>query len=485
MTNEELVQKKERIKELKKIIEEKKKSFDYNKAMQLALKLLINGTYGAFANKHFVCSNADIANAITAHGRDVIQYMLNKIEKYFYDDWHNDKETHKLLELEYIGVKDNKYCFYDINFNQVGYQFEKLKDLLDTRKINIKKIKKIDNIKNDKDINIMYEYYVHDFSDVKPIDPKPQYTKDGDPDYEGFVAYKGKTPVVIYGDTDSLYISYAPIMKSIDYHGDELQFILHMDNVFVKKMFTKFLEEYASSYGVKNLHDFELETINKSALFIEKKNYLNNVVWEDGVFHEDLSYFYPKGIEIVKSSTPAFVRERIYDVINYMFANPDNITQQKIQGILEKLKKDFEWKAYDDIDSIAMTTSCSNYDDRVIDDIGGVVVKSGAHFGVKAAAFHNYILNKNSEYKTKYDTIKSGRIKYYYCKHHVNDVFGYTRSFHPKELVEKENIIMDIDTQFEKTVLTIVNRFLKPLGLSPIKKDLGFFVSLFTFDDDE
>lgn len=282
---------------------------------------------------------------------------------------------------------------------------------------------------------------------------------------------------------NSLYISYSPIMESVDFDGDELQFILHFDSVFVKRLFNKYLDEYAAPYGVKNLHDFELETISKSSLFIEKKNYLNNVVWEDGVFHEDLSYFYPKGIEIVRSSTPSFVRERIYDVINYIFSNPNNISQYKIQAILKKLKEDFKWKSYDDIDSIAMTTSCTNYNDRVIDDVSGVIVQNGTHFGVKAAAFHNYILNKNSEYKSRYDMIKGGRIKYYYCNHHINNVFGYVRSFHPKELVEKEKIQIDIDTQFEKTILTIVNRFLEPLGFPPMTKTLGFFESLFNLDD--
>ena len=54
--------------------------------------------------------------------------------------------------------------------------------------------------------------------------------------------------------------------------------------------------------------------------------------------------------------------------------------------------------------------------------------------------------------------IKSGRIKYYYCKHPVNNVFAYLRSFHPYEIVEKEKVIIDIDEQFDKTFLAIVNK---------------------------
>ena len=93
-------EKKLRIKQLSEQISKTKADRDYYKAMQLALKLTLNGTYGAFANKYFVCSNADIANAITAHGRDVNQFMMEKIEKHFYEIWHNDKEAHKRLGME-------------------------------------------------------------------------------------------------------------------------------------------------------------------------------------------------------------------------------------------------------------------------------------------------------------------------------------------------------------------------------------------------
>ena len=77
-------EKRKRIAELKKKIDITQSEYDRAKAMQLALKLVINGTYGAFAHPKFVLSNSHIANAITAMGRDVIQYMLKKIERYFF-----------------------------------------------------------------------------------------------------------------------------------------------------------------------------------------------------------------------------------------------------------------------------------------------------------------------------------------------------------------------------------------------------------------
>jgi len=200
------------------------------------------------------------------------------------------------------------------------------------------------------------------------------------------------------------------------------------------------------------------------------------VAWEDGIFYENLSYFYPKGVEIVKSSTPPFVRENIYDFLRYIFGNPNNLNIRKILQLVKKMKREFIMA---NIEDISMTTSCSNYETKVLDDVTDVVYVKGTHFGVKGAAFHNFLLNKNSEYKKKYDMIRGGRIKYYYCKHPMNNIYAYSRSFHPTEIAEKEGVKVDYDLQFDKTFLSIVNRFLNPIGLPTINKRLSVLNSLF------
>lgn len=450
MTQEEREQK---ILELKKKIEQTKAEYDRAKAMQLALKLVINGTYGAFAHPKFVLSNSHIANAITAMGRDVINYMLNKIEKYFYEEWHLDVESHKKLGEEYVGSKDGKYFLLNKNFENIHYSFKDFSELRE--KLNAFDFKPIEKVEKNGFI-VEAKRVLFEPSEIKPI-PKDE-------------------PIIIYGDTDSLYVSFTPIMKSCDYRGDELDFILHLDRVIVKSIFKTYLEEYAGKFGVKNLHDFELETINRSALHIQKKHYINNVAWEDGIFYDNLSYFYPKGVEIVKSSTPLFVRENIYDFLRYIFDNPNNLDIRKILQIVKDMKKQFMMA---NIEDISMTTSCTNYGQKVLDDVTDVVCVKGAHFSIKAAAFHNYLLNKNSEFKVKYDNIRGGRIKYYYCLHPKNEVFGYMRSMHPTEITEKEGVGVDYDTQFEKTFLSIVNRFLEPIGLPTINKRLSVLNSLF------
>lgn len=469
-------EKKLRIKELEELIVKKKSEKDYYNAMQLALKLTLNGTYGAFANKYFVCSNADIANSITAHGRDINQYMMENIENHFYNEWHLNKEVHKILGKEYICKVNDKFQSYTINFIPIGRSVNTLQDLLNKKNITMEEL--FQNNFKEGEIEVLYDYNICDFSNVKCLDENPVWIEE-----EGRQKYNGSNQIITYGDTDSLYVSFEPIMKSVGFnYSDDTEwgrrFILHVDSIYVKPMFEKLLNEYAVTYGVKNLHDFELETISKSALFMKKKKYLLDLVYEDGVYYNDLSYFYPKGIDIVRSSTPPFVRKNIYRVINYLFENAGKVNIHQVLKIVKDIRKEFELS---DIEDISMTTSCSNYENKVLDDTISLQFVNGAHFGVKSSAFHNYLLNKNSEYKGKYDMVKSGRIKYYHCKHPQSEYFAYLRSFHPTEITEKEKVIFDVETNFDKSFLSVVNRFLEPIGLPLINKRLSVLKSLFDF----
>ena len=174
-------EKRERIANLKKNIEETQADYDRAKAMQLALKLVINGTYGAFAHPKFVLSNSHIANAITAMGRDVIQYMLKKIENYFYKEWHLDAESHRRLGVEYIAEKDGKYYLLNRDFENIHYQHNSLDELIS--KLNFSKTELKEDKKVLQDYNIIYRRDIHDFSNVSQV-PKDEN-------------------ITIYGDTDS------------------------------------------------------------------------------------------------------------------------------------------------------------------------------------------------------------------------------------------------------------------------------------------
>jgi hypothetical protein len=96
MTKEE---KKLKIEELKKQAVEIKKEIEYYNAMQTALKLVLNGSYGAFATAYFILFNNHVAGTITAQGRDLTKTMDRVNEDYWDNQWHLDFELQKKVEL--------------------------------------------------------------------------------------------------------------------------------------------------------------------------------------------------------------------------------------------------------------------------------------------------------------------------------------------------------------------------------------------------
>jgi hypothetical protein len=256
---------------------------------------------------------------------------------------------------------------------------------------------------------------------------------------------------------------------------NELDFIHGIDALRYGDYFKKCLDEYAGSYGVKNREDFELERISESIINIAKKKYIQHIVYEDGIPYDRLTYIFPKGVELVRSSTPAFAREKIVEIVKYLFAHPDDFNIKDLLKLVKNLRKEFELA---DIDDISMQSSCSNYETKVLEDKDRLEFVSGAHFAVKSAAYHNYLLNQNKLLQSKYEFIKSGtKIKYYYCKNKkTNDMFAFIRGSYPIEFAPE----IDYDEQFMKSILSPINSIIDPLGLPEITKRLSVVLDIFS-----
>lgn len=256
---------------------------------------------------------------------------------------------------------------------------------------------------------------------------------------------------------------------------NELDFIHGIDAFRYGGYFKKCLEDYAGSYGVKNREDFELERISESIINIAKKKYIQHIVYEDGIPYDRLTYIFPKGVELVRSSTPAFAREKIVEIVKYLFAHPDDFNIKDLLKLVKNLRKEFELA---DIDDISMQSSCSNYETKVLEDKERLEFVSGAHFAVKSAAYYNFLLNQNKSLQSKYENIKSGtKIKYYYCKNKkTNDMFAFIRGSYPIEFAPE----IDYDEQFMKSILSPINSIIQPLGMPEITKRLSVVLDIFS-----
>lgn len=469
MTKEEKIKK---IELLKKQASEIKKEVDYYNALQLALKLVLNGSYGAFATSYFILYNNHVAGTITAQGRDLTKTMDKVNEDYWYKQWHNDFELHMNACVKNVTPipKEEPVSIY-ADTDSLFVSFKPAIDHCDWKNL-IFNTDYLDLI--DKNFIILSKEEIKTSNNnlvglVNNIEDLKKYLQSS---YD-LVLIDG---YFVKDRELNTMISNGLFTGEIRWNWSrELDFIHGLDHFRYGGYFKKCLEDYAESFGVENKEDFELERISESIISIAKKKYIQHILFEDGIPFERLGYIFPKGVELVRSSTPAFARDKIVNIVKYLFTHPDTFNIKDLLKLVKQLRKEFELA---DIDDICMQSSVSNYDIKVLNDKTlPLQFVSGAHFAVKSAAHYNYLLIKNKEYQQKYEFIKSGtKIKYYCCKDKsITDMFAYIRGSYPIEFAPQ----IDYDEQFDKSILSPVNSIIEPLGMPEITKRLSVVMDIF------
>ncbi len=471
MTKEEKIQK---INQLKAKAESLKKESDYYNALQLALKLILNGSYGAFATQYFILFNQHVAGTITAQGRDLTKTMNAVNEEYWYEQWHLDFELHSKLGIKnvtQISKKNGEEVSIYADTDSLFVSFEPAIQHCDWKNLPLNNIKDFKQsfifLEKRQETKISNSNCIGYF---RSVDDFKEFLKSNKPEMIIIDGYFVKDRGFNSNEIQDL-------IKGIEIKwnwDNELDLIHGLDSFRYGGYFKKCLEEYAGSYGVKNREDFELERISESIINIAKKKYIQHIVYEDGIPYDRLTYIFPKGVELVRSSTPAFAREKIVEIVKYLFAHPDDFNIKDLLKLVKNLRKEFELA---DIDDISMQSSCSNYETKVLEDKDRLEFVSGAHFAVKSAAYHNYLLNQNKSLQSKYEYIKSGtKIKYYYCKNKkTNDMFAFIRGSYPIEFAPE----IDYDEQFMKSILSPINSIIEPLGMPEITKRLSVVLDIF------
>ena len=428
--------------------------------------------YGAFATAYFVLFNNNVASSITAQGRDLTQTMDRVNEDYWYNQWHLDYELHRNLCVRNVTAIDRSepvsiYADTDSLFVSFlpAIEHSDWKNLI----LNTKSLKEIDK-----------KFIVLSPNHVNTDNPNYLGGAENLKDFEELLKKDYETIIV-----DGLFIKDRGFMKLLSSGSltcdvqwnwsREVDYIHGMDHFRYGGYFKQCLEDYAAGFGVENKEDFELERISESIISLAKKKYIQHVSFEDGIPYERLTYLFPKGVELVRSSTPLFAREKIINIVKYLFEHSNTFNIKDLLKLIKALRKEFELA---EIDDISMQSSCSNYDVKVIDDKSlPLQFVSGAHFAVKASAYHNYVLHQSKELQTKYEFIKSGtKIKYYYCKNTKNgDIFAYIRGSYPIEIAPQ----IDYDKQFAKSILSPINSIIEPLGMPEITERLSVVMDIF------
>ena len=277
-----------------------------------------------------------------------------------------------------------------------------------------------------------------------------------------------------YTDTDSGYIIFEEVMESCCWEGNTQDFILKMNELRLSTLIKNVLQKYADTYNSENFLDFELETIAENAIWVAKKKYVQNIVWKDGKEYEPLSYISTKGLEIIQSSTPAFCRDKLTDLVRFLFSK-DKLDNDAISGLTQILKDIKTQFKLADIEQISSNRRIGDYNKFVLNDTNEFELAKGCPIHVRAGAHHNYLVN-NSTHKLGYDMIKSSdKIRWYYSTDQFCNVFGYLPGEYPYQLAPK----IDIEKQFEMFILEPLNRIIIPSGMPRLNRSLAYTLSLF------
>jgi len=278
--------------------------------------------------------------------------------------------------------------------------------------------------------------------------------------------------LIIYMDTDSCYVTFDPVLKSCDYHGSQVEFILKIKELRLNSYLKKKFEEYAAKFNTKNLQDLELEKISYSAIMIAKKKYILDLAWKDpGVFINPQEKIKFVGVEIVQGSTPKFARKVLKEMMKMACQQGKKLQYSDVVKRLKEYKKEYVLQSPEDI---AKTQALGDYEKYCLEDKKQIRLADKCPQNVRASAVYNHKI-LNSKWKTKYNTIKTGdKVKYYYTKDD-NGVFGFLPGNYPYEFA----LPVDYDLQFEKTIIEPFNRVLDAIGFNPVPGNLIYARSLF------
>jgi DNA polymerase elongation subunit (family B) len=263
---------------------------------------------------------------------------------------------------------------------------------------------------------------------------------------------------VIASDTDSIYLKLGPLINKVcDTTQPILKTIQFMDRVcenkiqpFIDKSY-KELADYVHAYDQKM--QMKREALADKGIWTAKKRYIMNVYNNEGVQYNE-PQMKVMGLEMVKSSTPSAIREKMSESIKLMLSGNEN----DIHEFIEKFRQDFRKLPPEEISFPRGLNGLAKYSDPV------TLYKPSTPIHVKGAILYNHFLEENNLTK-KYPLIREGeKIKFAYLKmpnHFRNTVISYPSRL-PNEF-GLDNLI-DYDMQFEKAFIDPIKIILDCMG---------------------
>ena len=267
---------------------------------------------------------------------------------------------------------------------------------------------------------------------------------------------------VIASDTDSIYLNLGPLVEKVygadgkvSMSGEKV--IEFMDRVcedkiqpFIDESYEE-LADYVHAYEQKM--QMKREGLSDKGIWTAKKRYILNVYNNEGV-----QYAKPKlkvmGLEMVKSSTPTVVRDKMYELVDLVV----NTDEETVQQFIANFQEEFRKLSVEDISFPRGCNGLKEYSDSV------TIYKKGTPIHVKGAILYNHFL-KQHDLMNKYPLIKEGeKLKFTYLKtpNPFRDMVVSFPGRLPKEFELQEYV--DYETMFNKTFIDPIRIILDSIG---------------------
>jgi DNA polymerase elongation subunit (family B) len=261
---------------------------------------------------------------------------------------------------------------------------------------------------------------------------------------------------VVAIDTDSIYLTLEHLVEKVCAGKSTEDKIKFMDKI-CEEVFQPFIDsgyqelaEYMNAYSQKMV--MKREVLADKGIWTAKKRYVLNVHNSEGV-----QFAKPKvkvmGLEMVKSSTPAVIRDKLKESIDVILLGDQKVLHKYVMDF----KKEFEKLPVAEIAFPRGVNGIKQY-------AGSPVYAKGTPIHVRGALLFNHHC-KRFGIEKRYQPIRDGdKIKFVYVKTPnplQEDVIAFPQVL-PKEF--GLDAYIDYDKQFEKVFLDALQIVIEPLG---------------------
>lgn len=278
-------------------------------------------------------------------------------------------------------------------------------------------------------------------------------------------------PYILSGDTDSIYytIRNMVVRKFGENASASTPGIVDWVDSFEKKVIQQVIQETTEEYAeILNIADpsqigVEREIISDRAFFVAKKRYAARVLDMEGVrFNLDDPYIKAMGLEIARSSTPAWVKDKLQESITVILDND----QYGVRKWRDETKLQYQNQPLEDICAVQSVNSL----DYKLGD-------KGIPQGSKAALAHNNWVQQQGLEDT-IELLQPGE-KYKRCYLLTPNRFGTEIiSFGDPKIAKiiEEDGIFDYQTNFQKQFEQPLERMVESMNYDI--RDVPIFGSL-------